>query len=44
MGDLKEVRIVTNRSGKSKGFAYIEYNDEVCQNYIMLSNVKGSLF
>ena len=26
---MKEVRIVTNRSGKPKGYAYIEYLDEV---------------
>ncbi|CAB4011806.1 Squamous cell carcinoma antigen recognized by T-cells 3, partial [Paramuricea clavata] len=28
-GKVKEVRLVTNRSGKSKGYAYIEYEDEV---------------
>jgi len=27
-GSVKEVRIVTNRSGKPKGYAYIEYLDE----------------
>lgn len=27
-GKLKQIRIVTNRSGKSKGFAYIEYETE----------------
>ncbi|CAB3983959.1 Squamous cell carcinoma antigen recognized by T-cells 3, partial [Paramuricea clavata] len=27
-GKVKEVRLVTNRSGKSKGYAYIEYEDE----------------
>ena len=27
-GKVKEVRLVTNRSGKSKGFAYVEYEDE----------------
>ena len=31
-GDVKEVRIVTNRSGKPKGYAYIEYLDEVLYN------------
>jgi RNA recognition motif-containing protein len=29
-GDLKEVRIVTFKSGKSKGLAYVEYKDEGC--------------
>ena len=29
-GPLKEVRLVKNRAGKSKGFAYIEYLSEVC--------------
>ena len=28
-GKLKEVRLVKNRAGKSKGFAYIEYLNEV---------------
>ena len=28
-GKLKQIRIVTNRSGKSKGFAYVEYENEV---------------
>lgn len=27
-GKLKQVRLVTNRSGKSKGFAYVEYEEE----------------
>ena len=29
-GPLKEVRLVKNRAGKSKGFTYIEYLNEVC--------------
>ncbi|XP_078083161.1 spliceosome associated factor 3, U4/U6 recycling protein [Mustelus asterias] len=28
-GNLKEIRLVTNRSGKSKGLAYAEYENEV---------------
>jgi hypothetical protein len=28
-GPIKEVRLVRNRDGRSKGFAYIEYVDEV---------------
>ena len=28
-GPLKEVHLVKNRAGKSKGFAYIEYLNEV---------------
>ena len=28
-GPVKEVRLVKNRAGKSKGFAYIEYLNEV---------------
>lgn len=28
-GELKDVRLVTYRSGQSKGLAYIEYVDEV---------------
>ncbi|XP_028400531.1 squamous cell carcinoma antigen recognized by T-cells 3-like isoform X2 [Dendronephthya gigantea] len=27
-GKVKQVRLVTNRSGKSKGYAYVEYEDE----------------
>ena len=30
-GVIKEVRLVTNRQGRSKGFAYIEYITEVIQ-------------
>eukprot|EP00112_Aurelia_sp_Birch-Aquarium-sp1_P005065 Seg1574.20 transcript_id=Seg1574.20/GoldUCD/mRNA.D3Y31 product="Squamous cell carcinoma antigen recognized by T-cells 3" protein_id=Seg1574.20/GoldUCD/D3Y31 len=45
IGDLKEVRIVTNRAGKSKGFAYIEYNDEASASTAVLKldgqTVKG---
>lgn len=29
-GKLKEVRLVTFRSGKPKGLAFVEYLDEVC--------------
>ena len=29
VGSVKQVRLVTNRSGKSKGYAYIEYENEV---------------
>ena len=29
VGNIKQVRLVTNRSGKSKGFAYVEYETEV---------------
>eukprot|EP00795_Rhopilema_esculentum_P015566 gene15566-6831_t len=28
VGEIKEIRIVTNRAGKPKGYAYIEYLDE----------------
>jgi len=28
VGTIKQVRLVTNRSGKSKGFAYVEYETE----------------
>ncbi|XP_065663272.1 squamous cell carcinoma antigen recognized by T-cells 3 isoform X3 [Hydra vulgaris] len=28
IGKLKQVRLVTNRSGKSKGYAYVEYESE----------------
>ena len=28
-GDVREVRLVRNRQGRSKGFAYIEYTSEV---------------
>ena len=28
-GPLKEVHLIKNRAGKSKGFAYIEYLNEV---------------
>lgn len=27
--NLKEIRLVTNKSGRSKGFAYVEYMDEI---------------
>jgi RNA recognition motif-containing protein len=33
-GSLKDVRIVTYRNGHSKGLAYVEFNDEVC-NFIV---------
>ena len=39
LGDISEVRLVKNFKGKSKGFAYIEFTDEVfvspsCQNIL----------
>ena len=33
-GPLKEVRLVKNRAGKSKGFAYIEYLNEVHHTHL----------
>jgi RNA-binding proteins (RRM domain) len=33
-GSLKDVRIVTYRNGHSKGLAYVEFDDEVC-NFIL---------
>ena len=32
-GEIKEVRLIKNREGRSKGFAYIEFTDEVGQHY-----------
>ena len=29
LGDISEVRLVKNFKGKSKGYAYIEFTDEV---------------
>jgi hypothetical protein len=31
-GKLKDVRLVTYRSGAPKGLAYVEYEDEVSEN------------
>lgn len=30
MAEVKAVRLVRNRQGRSKGFAYIEYHSDVC--------------
>ena len=35
-GPLKEVRLVKNRAGKSKGFAYVEYLSEVKLIFIFI--------
>lgn len=39
-GKLKQVRLVTNRSGKSKGFAYVEYEEEVSELGVFLCNIR----
>ena len=36
-GEIKEVRLVRNRAGRSKGYAYVEYQNEV----IMLASFPG---
>ena len=30
-GKIKQVRLVTNRAGKSRGYAYVEYEEEVSE-------------
>ena len=30
LGEIEAIRIVRNHAGKSKGFAYIEFKDQVC--------------
>ena len=37
LGDIAEIRLVKNFKGKSKGYAYVEFTDEVSTLYI--SNV-----
>ena len=33
LGDIAEVRLVKNFKGKSKGYAYVEFTDEVSTLY-----------
>jgi len=39
-GSLKGVRIVTYRNGHSKGLAYVEFHDEVCNFILFYPNQK----
>ena len=32
LGEVTEIRLVKNYKGQSKGFAYVEFKDEVCMN------------
>jgi len=34
-GKIKDMRIVTNRAGVSRGYAYIEYEDEVSMHFVI---------
>lgn len=36
MAEVKAVRLVRNRQGRSKGFAYIEYHSEVCVKHMSI--------
>jgi len=45
VGEIEDVRLVTNYSGKSKGYAYVQFKDEVsflkvvsgvCANFFLL--------
>ena len=37
LGDIAEIRLVKNFKGKSKGYAYVEFTDEV--STLFISNV-----
>ena len=39
LGDISEIRLVKNFKGKSKGFAYIEFTDEVFLSPSCLDNL-----
>lgn len=42
---MLDVRIVKNKAGKSKGYAYVEFKDEVSKsNLIIECNKPNSLF
>ena len=35
---MKQIRLVTNRAGKPKGFGYVELEDEVSRYVVYVSN------
>ena len=43
-GEIKEVRLIKNREGRSKGFAYIEFTDEVRQHLLTIAIARATLF
>jgi len=43
VGEIEDVRLVTNYSGKSKGYAYVQFNDEV-RFLKIISRVYAELF
>lgn len=34
LGEITEIRLIKNQMGKSKGFAYIEFKNEVRENLL----------
>ena len=40
LGEVEEIRLVKDRNGRSKGYAYVQFKNEVMWAYIVLSLLK----